>query len=257
MLTRLTRPAAALTLAAGLAAALPATAQDFDFSAMTPEQREAFGTQVREYLLENPQVIMEAVNALENRQAEQQAVADQQIVADNADALFRDGFSYVGGNPDGDITIVEFSDYRCGYCRRAFPEVEELIESDGNIRFIMKEFPILGEASVTSSRFAIATLMEAGDEAYKAVHDALITLEGEPSEPVLRRLADTLGLDAEAIIARMSDEAVTRRIQETRELATRLQINGTPSFVFGDQMLRGYVPLDGMRQLVDEIRSEG
>jgi len=257
MLTRLTRPAAALTLAAGLAAALPATAQDFDFSAMTPEQREAFGTQVREYLLENPQVIMEAVNALENRQAEQQAVADQQIVADNADALFRDGFSYVGGNPDGDITIVEFSDYRCGYCRRAFPEVEELIESDGNIRFIMKEFPILGEASVTSSRFAIATLMEAGDEAYKAVHDALITLEGEPSEPVLRRLADTLGLDAEAIIARMSDEEVTRRIQETRELATRLQINGTPSFVFGDQMLRGYVPLDGMRQLVDQIRSEG
>lgn len=257
MLTRLTRPAAALTLAAGLAAALPATAQDFDFSAMTPEQREAFGTQVREYLLENPQVIMEAVNALENRQAEQQAVADQQIVSDNADALFRDGYSYVGGNPDGDITIVEFSDYRCGYCRRAFPEVEELIESDGNIRFIMKEFPILGEASVTSSRFAIATLMEAGDEAYKAVHDALITLEGEPSEPVLRRLADTLGLDAEAIIARMSDEEVTRRIQETRELATRLQINGTPSFVFGDQMLRGYVPLDGMRQLVDQIRSEG
>ncbi len=257
MLTRLTRPAAALTLAAGLAAALPATAQDFDFSAMTPEQREAFGTQVREYLLENPQVIMEAVNALENRQAEQQAVADQQIVADNADALFRDGYSYVGGNPDGDITIVEFSDYRCGYCRRAFPEVEKLISSDGNIRFIMKEFPILGEASVTSSRFAIATLMEAGDEAYKAVHDALITLEGEPSEPVLRRLADTLGLDAEAIIARMSDEEVTRRIQETRELATRLQINGTPSFVFGDQMLRGYVPLDGMRQLVDQIRSEG
>jgi protein-disulfide isomerase len=257
MLTRLTRPAAALTLAAGLAAALPATAQDFDISDMTPEQREAFGTQVRDYLLENPQVIMEAVNALENRQAEQQAVADQQIVADNADALFRDGYSYVGGNPDGDITIVEFSDYRCGYCRRAFPEVEELIESDGNIRFIMKEFPILGEASITSSRFAIATLMEAGDEAYKAVHDALITLEGEPSEPVLRRLADTLGLDAEAIIARMSDEEVTRRIQETRELATRLQINGTPSFVFGDQMLRGYVPLDGMRQLVDEIRSEG
>ncbi|MCA0961872.1 DsbA family protein [Salipiger bermudensis] len=257
MLTRLTRPAAALTLAAGLAAALPATAQDFDISDMTPEQREAFGTQVRDYLLENPQVIMEAVNALENRQAEQQAVADQQIVADNADALFRDGFSYVGGNPDGDITIVEFSDYRCGYCRRAFPEVEELIESDGNIRFIMKEFPILGEDSVTSSRFAIATLMEEGDEAYKAVHDALITLEGEPSEQVLRRLADTLGLDAEAIIARMSDEEVTRRIQETRELATRLQINGTPSFVFGDQMLRGYVPLDGMRQLVEQIRSEG
>ncbi|NIY99586.1 thioredoxin domain-containing protein, partial [Salipiger sp. HF18] len=177
MLTRLKRPATALTLAAGMLAS-PLAAQDLDFSDMTPEQRQAFGAQVREYLLENPEVIMEAVNALEAKQAQQQAAADDQLVADNADALFRDGYSWVGGNPDGDVTIIEFSDYRCGYCRRAFPEVEELIESDGNIRFIMKEFPILGEASVTSSRFAIATQLEAGDDAYKSVHDALMTLEG-------------------------------------------------------------------------------
>ena len=256
MLTRLKRPATALTLAAGMLAS-PLAAQDLDFSDMTPEQRQAFGAQVREYLLENPEVIMEAVNALEAKQAQQQAAADDQLVADNADALFRDGYSWVGGNPDGDVTIIEFSDYRCGYCRRAFPEVEELIESDGNIRFIMKEFPILGEASLTSSRFAIATQLEAGDDAYKSVHDALMTLEGEPSEPVLRRLADTLGLDADAILARMSDPEITRRIQETRELATRLQINGTPSFVFESEMLRGYVPLDGMRDLVAQIRAEG
>ncbi|MGR3378178.1 DsbA family protein [Salipiger abyssi] len=258
MLTRLTRPATALALAAGIAAAAPAPsrAQEVDFSAMTPEQRQAFGEQVRAYLMENPQVIMEAVSVLEAQQAEQQAAADEQIVADNADALYRDGYSWVGGNPDGDITIVEFSDYRCGYCRKAFPEVEELIESDGNIRFIMKEFPILGEASVTSSRFAIATLMEAGPEAYKSVHDALMTLEGEPSEPVLRRLAGTLGLDADAIIARMSDEEITRRIQETRALAARLKINGTPSFVFGGEMLRGYVPLDSMREIAAQIRSD-
>ena len=256
MLTRLKRPATALTLAAGMLAS-PLAAQDLDFSDMTPEQRQAFGAQVREYLLENPEVIMEAVNALEAKQAQQQAAADDQLVADNSDALFRDGYSWVGGNPDGDVTIIEFSDYRCGYCRRAFPEVEELIESDGNIRFIMKEFPILGEASVTSSRFAIATQLEAGDDAYKSVHDALMTLEGEPSEPVLRRLADTLGLDADAILARMSDPEIPRRIQETRELATRLQINGTPSFVFESEMLRGYVPLDGMRDLVAQIRAEG
>ncbi|MCR8546311.1 DsbA family protein [Salipiger sp. P9] len=257
MLTRLTRPATALTLAAGLFASVPALAQDFDFEAMTPEQRQAFGAQVRAYLMENPEVIMEAVGVLEAKQAEQQAAADDQIVADNADALYRDGYSWVGGNPEGDITIVEFSDYRCGYCRKAFPEVEELVKSDGNIRLIVKEFPILGDASLVSSQFAIATLLEAGPDAYKAMHDALITLEGDPSEPVLRRLAGTLGLDADAIIARMSDEEITRRIQETRSLAARLQINGTPSFVFGGEMLRGYVPLDGMRQLVDELRSKG
>ncbi len=248
------RTASALALLSCLG--LPAAAQSFDPGAMSPEQREAFGAEVRAYLMENPEVIMEAVSQLESRQAQQQAMADEELVAQNADALFRDGYSFVGGNPDGDITIVEFSDYRCGYCRKAFPEVEELIASDGNIRFILKEFPILGEASLTSSRFAIATMMEAGPEAYKSVHDALMTLDRDPSEPVLRRLSETLGLDADAILARMSDEEVTRRINETRALAQTMQSNGTPSFVFGDQMLRGYVPLDAMQQIVQDMRSD-
>ncbi|MBU2962208.1 DsbA family protein [Citreicella sp. C3M06] len=255
MFNRPIRTATALALAAGLA--LPAAAQEFDPASMTPEQREAFGAQVRAYLMENPEVIMEAVSQLEARQAQQQAVDDEQLVSRNADAIFDDGYSYVGGNPEGDLTIVEFSDYRCGYCRKAFDEVEELIASDGNIRFILKEFPILGEASLTSSRFAIATMIEAGPEAYKSVHDALMTLGGEPSEPVLRRLATSLGLDTDAILARMSDPEVDRRISETRALAQTMQINGTPSFVFGGQMLRGYVPLAAMQQIASEIRADG
>nr|WP_254899236.1 DsbA family protein [Thalassococcus arenae] len=217
---------------------------------MTDEQRQAFGAQVRAYLLENPQVIMEAVAVLEQQEAEAQASADVSLVQDNAAALFDDGFSWVGGNPDGDITIVEFIDYRCGYCRRAHPEVTELIESDGNIRFVVKEFPILGDASLVSSRFAIATLITAGPDAYKAVHEALIALEGAPNEATLQRIADTMGLDANAIMAEMESPEVARRIDETRALAQRLQINGTPSFVMGERMVRGYVPLDGMRQIV-------
>ncbi|WP_417725066.1 DsbA family protein [Salipiger sp.] len=254
---RLPRRMAALALASTLSLGTAAGAEGVDLSTMTPEQRELFRAEVRAYLLDNPEVIMEAVNALESRQAEQQAQGDVQLVQDHAEALFDDGYSYVGGNPDGDITIVEFSDYRCGYCRKAHPEISELIESDGNIRIILKEFPILGEASTTSSRFALATLLEAGPEAYKTMHDALITLQQDPTEPVLRRLATTLGLDADAILARMGDEEITRRIDDTRALARDMQINGTPSFVFGDQMLRGYVPLDAMRQVVEELRSEG
>ncbi|MCA0953978.1 DsbA family protein [Mameliella alba] len=231
-------------------------APDFDFGAMTPEQRAAFGVQVRAYLLDNPQVIMEAVAVLEEREKAAQAAQDDALVANNMDRLLDDGFSWVGGNPEGDITIVEFSDYRCGYCRRAHPEVQELIESDGNIRFILKEFPILGEASMTSSRFAIATKIVAGDEAYKAVHDALITLEGNPGNGPLRRIAETLGLDADLIMAEMGSEEVSRRIAETRALAVAMNINGTPSFVFGDQMVRGYAPLPTMQQIVAEIRAE-
>jgi protein-disulfide isomerase len=247
-------------LTAGAAAACLLTAplahaQDvYDFRAMTPAQQEAFGEAVRTYLLSNPEVIMEAVAVLEEREAIQQVEADKALVNENAEALFDDGYSWVGGNPDGDFTIVEFIDYRCGYCRRAHPEVLQLLELDGNIRLVVKEFPILGEASMTSARFAIATQIVAGDEAYESVHNALVALEGNPGAGPLRRLAGTLGLDAEAIMAEMNSDEVTRRIADTRELAQAMRISGTPTFVFGDQMVRGYAPLDAMLEIVAAVR---
>ena len=116
--------------------------QALDLNAMTDAEKAEFGTQVREYLLENPEVIIEAINILEQRNAAVEAQQDKELVAANADELFNDGYSWVGGNPDGDITLVEFMDYRCGYCRRAVPEVASLLAEDGNIRLIIKEFPI-------------------------------------------------------------------------------------------------------------------
>ena len=228
----------------------------YDFGAMSAEDNQAFGQAVRSYLLENPQVIMEAVAVLETREAEQQAQTDETLVSDNADALYSDGYSWVGGNPDGDVTIVEFLDYRCGYCRKAHPEVAELVEKDGNIRLIVKEFPILGEGSLVSSRFAIAARIVAGDAAYESVHNGLIALESNPGKGPLLRMADTLGLDGDAIWAEMDSDEVTRRIAETRALGQRMGINGTPSFAFGDQMVRGYAPLETMKQIVSELRKD-
>ncbi len=245
------KPLTALVLCLGVAAA-PASA--LDLGAMTAEERALFGEQVRAYLMENPQVIMEAVSALEQQQANAQAQADIDLVTQNADAIFNDGFSYVGGNPDGDITLVEFMDYRCGFCKRAFSEVEQLLAADGNIRFIVKEFPILGEQSVVASRFAMATKLVEGDAAYKAIHDALMEYNGEISLPALRRLAGTFGHDADAIEARMEDETITASLRATRELAQRLQINGTPTFVLSDEMLRGYLPADQLQMIVDDKR---
>lgn len=240
-----------LTLASGVHAA------DLDLENMSDADRTAFGEQVRAYLLENPQVIMDAVQVLEQRQAAEQAKGDIALIEQHSEAIFNDGYSWVGGNPDGDVTIVEFFDYRCGYCRRAHPEVTQLLELDGNIRYVAKEFPILGENSLVSSRFALAVREVAGDAAYKAASDALIALNADMDEPVLRRLADTLELDADAVIAAMDSDAVTTQLAQTRELAQTLQITGTPSFVMGDQLIRGYVPLDAMLQIVDEARSEG
>ncbi|OWU83401.1 DSBA oxidoreductase [Oceanicola sp. 22II-s10i] len=249
-MTRLASLAAALML--GTAA--PALA--LDLTSMTDAEREAFRAEVRAYLMENPQVIMEAVQVLEERQAADKAQADKTLVEVNADAIFDDGFSWVGGNPDGDVTIVEFMDYRCGYCRKAFDEVNALLSEDGNIRFVVKEFPILGEASVVASRFAIATKQVAGDEAYHAVHDALMTFGGQPDETSLTRLAESLGIDPAPILDAMNNPEVTEEIAKTRALAQRLQISGTPTFVIGSEMVRGYVPGEVMAQVVADARSE-
>ena len=122
---------------------------------------------------------------------------------------------FVGGNPNGDITLVEFMDYRCGYCRKAYSEVDELITTDGNIRFVVKEFPILGEASMLSAQFAIALRQLHGDEAYGRAHDALMTLRGEPTPETLSRVATDLGLDPQPILDRMGAPEVQAVIQRT------------------------------------------
>ena len=243
-----------LALPLTLALASPLAALDLD--AMTDEERAQFRAEVRAYLLDNPEVLQEAIGVLQERERQAQAQTDVELARAYADALFNDGFSYVGGNPDGDITVVEFMDYRCGFCKKAFPEVEALIAGDGNIRYIVKEFPILGEQSVLASRFAIATQLVAGDEVYKDVHNTLMEYRGDISEQSIARIGETLGLDMDAINATMDDEAVTQIINENRALAERLQISGTPTFVFDDQMLRGYVQLAQMEQLVAELRAE-
>ena len=243
-------------LAPALAAfILSSPASAFDITSMTEEERAAFQIEIRAYLLQNPGVIMEAVAALEETKAAQQAEADLNLVQANAPQIFDDGYSWVGGNPDGDITLVEFLDYRCGYCRRAHGEVAELLERDGNIRLIVKEFPILGEESLLASRFAISAKQAIGDTEYKMLNDALMTYDAEISETTLRRLSDTLGLDSNAIMTAMDSEAVTQEIMQTRALAQRLQISGTPTFVMQDQLLRGYLPLDQMQALVAETRT--
>ena len=222
---------------------------------MTDAERAAFQKEVRDYLIAHPEVLVEAMDALQAQQQAQQAVNDKQIVADNQAALLQDANSWVGGNPDGDITVVEFMDYRCGYCRKAFAEVEELVKADGNIRFVVKEFPILGEDSVISSRFAVAVRRLHGDEAYKKAHDALIALRGQPDQANLAKLASDLGLDANAIFAEMQSDEVTNIIKANHAMADKLQISGTPTFVVGDQVIRGYMPLDAMQQLVADERA--
>lgn len=244
----------ALMAACALSLTAPA-ARALDLNDMTEAEQTAFGAAVRSYLMENPEVILEAVDVLEQQQAQADARRDEALVAANLQELQDDGYSWVGGNPDGDITLVEFMDYRCGYCRRAAPEVEALLAADLNIRFVIKELPILGDASVLSSRFAIATKLVAGDAAYKDIHDTLLAFKGEPNEVAMRRMAEGLSLDADAILAKMDAPEVNEQLRRTRTLAQTLSISGTPTFVLEEEMLRGYLPADQIQIMIEEIRA--
>ncbi len=237
-----------------LALGTPASALELD--KMTDAEREQFRQEVRAYLLDNPEVLQEAIAVLQTREREAQTANDAALAQANTDALFNDGYSFVGGNPDGDITLVEFMDYRCGFCKRAFPEVAELVSNDPNIRYVIKEFPILGEQSVLASRYAIATQQVAGDDVYEEVHNALMAFRGDITLASLQRLGDTFGLDNAAITAAMESAEVGAVITKNRELAQKLQISGTPTFIFQDQMVRGYIPLAEMETLIAELREE-
>ncbi len=229
-------------------------ASALDLGAMSDNERADFRAEVRSYLLDNPEVLMEAISVLEERQAEAARANEAAVLEFLADSIFDDGFSWVGGNPDGDITLVEFSDYRCGYCRQAHPEIEQLLQADGNIRFILKEFPILGEQSTISSQFAIAVKELYGDEMYKEIHDALITMRTDSTPENLERLAIAFDLDPSAISDEMQSERTANIINANHQLASQLQITGTPTFVLRDQLLRGYLPLAEMQKRVDAAR---
>ena len=245
----------ALALALALSPATASAASDtYDDAA-----REALRAEIRAYLLENPEVIFEAVAAFEERNTQASAEMERVLIEINAGEIFFDNHSWVGGNPDGDLTLVEFVDYRCSFCQRAFDEVMAFAERDGNIRLVMKEFPILGPQSVEMSRFAVAVLQLGGDDAYFTVHERLLNWEGPISDSSLGRLAADLGLDADQVLARMRSDEVTAVLDENRGLAQRLEIAGTPTFVLGDgedgEMIRGMLPADGLAQVAAEIRN--
>jgi protein-disulfide isomerase len=222
---------------------------------MTTEEREEFRAEVRAYLVENPEVLEEMIAVLEERKRVEAVETDRELVAAHGARIAEDGFSYVGGNPDGDVTLVAFMDYQCGYCRRAHPELAELIEGDSGVRWVVKELPILGPGSELAARAAVATLIVEGPETYAALHDGLLRLEGPINDASLDATLAAAGADPAAVRAAMEDPEVTRRLLETRALAQDLGIDGTPSFVIGDRMLRGYVPGEAMRAMVAELRA--
>lgn len=241
--------AAAVVVLVGLHAA-PLRAAE---SALTPEQTKAIQELIRQYLREHPEILVEAIQAIRTKQeaAEQAKVRD--ALKDRRTDIERDSNSPVGGNPNGDVTVVEFFDYRCGFCKRVHPTIAELLKSDANVRLVYKEFPILGPESVVAARAALATF-KLNPAKYAAYHDALMTARGNLTPEKVFAIATDAGLDPKTIAKRMDEPDIARIIAANLALAEELGINGTPSFVIGNKIVPGAVDLDTLKKLIAEAR---
>lgn len=241
---------AALAFAAPFAGPLHGSALAETFS---PAEREAIGSIVRDYLLDNPEVLEEAFTALQERRDAEERANRVAAVAENRDRLVDSAFQAEIGNPEGDVTVVEFFDYNCGYCRRAMEDILRLVEADDDVRVVFKEFPVLGESSIEAAQVSIA-VNEVAPEAYEEFHVRLM----ETDEPANARLAlalvDEMGLPRAEIEAAMTAPVVQKTVEETYELANALGLTGTPSFVIGDEVIFGAVGYDTLVASVNEAR---
>jgi protein-disulfide isomerase len=244
---RLARACLAVGIVLGMAA--PAHAEEPAEAAELPvEQIEKI---VREYLLREPEVIYDALEVLQRRQAEAAAARQRAAIAANEARLLDDPTSPVGGNPDGDVTLIEFFDYRCAYCRRVVSSMRALLDEDRGLRVVFKELPVLGPDSVRAARAALASRKQAR---YVPFHFALMTAD-DLSLAGIRATASAVGLDPDRLEADMAAPEVIAAIEANYALANELGIEGTPAFVIGDQLIPGAVDKIRLEQLIAQARS--
>ena len=218
---------------------------------LTTDQKEAVQALIKETLINNPEIVMEAIRNFQQQQAEAENKARKMALAHSTDALLNDPSSPVLGNPAGDVTLVEFFDYRCGYCKRVFPSVMKLLKDDGNIRYVVKEFPILGRDSEFASRAALAAVPQGK---YTELHMALMGTQGGLSEAKVLNVAKSVGLDIEKLKADMNSDEINEALKRNYGLAQSLGITGTPAFVIGEELAPGAIDIDQMRALVKAAR---
>lgn len=245
--------ALALTVAA-TALTGPAFAQSSSPAATMDEgQRKAIESVVRDYLMKHPEVILEAVEAMQQREKVAEAERAQKALTANRQALVANPADPVAGNLQGDLTVVEFFDYQCGYCKQVHADTLKLMKDDSKIRFVFKEFPILSPASTVASKAALASKAQGK---YLEFHNALMGQRGQLDDETIMRLAKSVGLDTDRLKKDMEGPDVQKVIAANHALAEELGIRGTPAFVFGDALVPGAIRLEDMKRLAATARSK-
>lgn len=207
---------------------------------------------VLEAIRENPEIVLEAVQIIEQREQQRQAAAAATVLSNNRDLLENDPNAPVLGNPEGDVTVVEFFDYNCPYCRNVKPHIEALLNADPNVRLVYREWPILGDGSVFAAQAALAA-REQGK--YEEFHWALMGMNGRAEEASVIQLAQQIGLDISQLRRDMNSPEIEAHIATSMELSRALGFNGTPSFVIGDTLVPGVIEADQMIRLAEETRA--
>jgi len=217
-------------------------------------QTKAVEGLIGDYLGKHPELVEKALDQLQAEQKTAAQDATRKTIQDKASELFHDPADQVMGNPQGDVTVVEFFDYRCPYCKRVTPTLTDALKSDGHIRLVLKEFPILGPNSVLASHAAIAAIKQGK---YAAFHLALLASPAALDEASIMAIAQASGLDTARLAQDMKDPAIEALIKKNYALAQALKIDGTPAFIVGDELVPGALDRSALEDLVKQARSKG
>ena len=243
------RASVALVLACGLIAT--ADARPVKAADMPSAQREAIEGIIHDYLIHNPDVLIEALRGAEdklNREADANA---SKVLSERRSEIFDDPGTPVGGNPRGDVTIVEFFDYRCPYCKQVLPSLQALLKEDHKLRFLYKEMPVLGPQSVVAAHAALAAQRQGK---YEAFHTAMMATKGQITEETVYKVAASAGLDIDRLKQDMSAPDIEQALKANLALANALNIHGTPGFIIGNHIVPGAVELDTLKSMVADAR---
>jgi protein-disulfide isomerase len=227
--------------------AAPAGAAEF-----TPAQRKEIETIVRDYLMKNPDVMLDVLQAAQDKIKSDSRDKAAAALAERHREIFNDPNSPVAGNPKGDVSVVEFFDYRCPYCKQVEPAIEALLSEDKQLRFVYKEFPVLGPESVFASKAALAARKQGK---YDALHRALMALKGQITQAAVLKTAASVGVDVERLKHDMADPEIEGMIKANHKLADALEITGTPAFIIGDEIVPGAISVEALRQLIEVARA--
>jgi protein-disulfide isomerase len=249
------RQALALVAAVlALSAASIVRAADPAPTSLTGEQQKAVEALIRTYILENPEVLIDSLQAYQARQKEAAEKESAANIAAFRKQLENNPHAPLAGNPKGDVTVVEFFDYRCGYCKQVFPAIQELLKTDGGVRYVFKEYPVLGPDSVVASRAAMA-VWKMNPSQYLPFHSALMSSRGQLSEARIFEIATGLGIDGTKLKAAMADPQVDEALKTNFELGQAIGVQGTPAFIIGGKLAPGAISLEQMRQMIKEARA--